>query len=188
VIAALAGLDRAVLLAVHHGWRTPAGDAFFLWITQARHFMLPLIALWLGFIVLGGRRGRYLAAALLLALLLTDAICGLVIKPLFHRVRPCFAVEGVTALLPQIRSASFPSNHAANTFGAATVLFAARRRWWALGFLGALAVAVSRVYVGVHYPSDVLAGAAIGSGLGLLAWRAVAAVERHFARAGRDRS
>jgi undecaprenyl-diphosphatase len=188
VIAWLAGLDRAILLAIHHGWRTPAGDAFFVWITQSRHFLVPLVALWLGFVVFGGRRGRYLAAALLLSLLLTDAICGLVIKPLVHRVRPCFAVEGVTSLLPQIRSASFPSNHAANTFGAATVFFAARGRWWALGFLVAAAVGVSRIYVGVHYPSDVLAGAVIGSGLGLLAWRIVAAIERHFARGKRDRS
>jgi undecaprenyl-diphosphatase len=194
MIQALAHLDRALLLAINHGWSCRAGDVFFTWITQARHFLAPLILLWLGFIVLGGRRGRILAAALLVTLILTDMVGGVILKPLLHRVRPCFAVEGVRALLPQARSGSFPSNHAANTFGAATVLFAARRGWWALGFLVAAAVALSRVYVGVHYPSDVLGGAAIGVGFGLLVWRAAAALERRYggrrslsAAANRDR-
>jgi undecaprenyl-diphosphatase len=178
MIQALAHLDTALLLAINHGWRSGAGDAFFTWITQARHFLAPLVLLWLGFIVRGGRRGRILAAALLVTLILTDTVGGALLKPLVHRVRPCFAVEGVQALLPQARSGSFPSNHAANTFGAATVLFAARRGWWALGFVVAAAVAFSRVYVGVHYPSDVLGGAAIGIGFGLLVWRAAAEVER----------
>jgi undecaprenyl-diphosphatase len=180
MIGALAHLDRALLLAIHQGWRSPAGDALFTWITQSRHFLVPLLLLWLGFIVLGGRRGRVLAAALLVTLILTDAIGGAILKPLVHRVRPCFTVEGVQALLPQARSASFPSNHAANTFGAATVLFAAGRGWWALGFVVAAAVALSRVYVGVHYPSDVLGGAAIGVGVGLLVWRAAAALEQRY--------
>lgn len=182
MLDALARLDTAVLLAVHRGWRSPAGDAFFLWITQARHFLIPLVVLWLGFIVLGGRRGRWIAAALVVTLLLTDPISVQILKPLVDRVRPCFTVDGVQALLPQPRSPSFPSSHAANSFGAATVLFAARRRWWAIGFLVAGAVSLSRVYTGVHYPSDVLGGAVLGVACGALVWRVAAALDRRGRR------
>lgn len=180
MIDTLARLDIGVLLAIHQGWRTPAGDAFFVWITHGRHFLLPLALFWLGLVLLGGRRGRLLAVALVFTVLLTDPISVQVIKPLVHRVRPCFSVEGVQALIGQPHSPSFPSSHAANSFGAATVLFAAQRRWWALGFLVAAAVSFSRIYVGVHYPSDVLGGAALGIGCGVLVWRVVATLEQRW--------
>jgi undecaprenyl-diphosphatase len=184
VIEALARLDRAILLAIHQGWRSPAADAFFIWITHGRHFVVPLALLGLGLVFLDGRRGRRIAVALLVTVLLTDPISVQLLKPLVHRVRPCFSVEGVQALISQPRSPSFPSSHAANSFGAATVLFAARRRWWALGFLVAGAVSLSRVYVGVHYPSDLVGGAVLGVGCGALAWRVLTALERWWQARG----
>jgi undecaprenyl-diphosphatase len=178
VIETLAHLDHALLLAVNPGWRSPAADAFFVWITHGRHFLVPLALFWLGLLLFGGRRGRLIAAALLVTVLLTDPISVQLIKPLVHRVRPCFAVEGVQALVSQPRSPSFPSSHAANSFGAATVLLAAWRRWGWLGFVIAGAVSFSRVYVGVHYPSDLVGGAVLGVGCGALVWHALAALER----------
>jgi undecaprenyl-diphosphatase len=178
MIEALARLDRELLLAMNQGWRSPAADAVMVWITGARHFLVPLALLWLGLLLFGGRRGRLIAAALLVTLLLTDPISVQLLKPLIQRVRPCFAVEGVQALVAQPRSPSFPSSHAANSFGAATVLFAAQRRWGLLGFVIAGVVSFSRVYVGVHYPSDVVGGAVLGAGCGALVWHVLTALER----------
>lgn len=163
-------IDESVLLWVHQGWRAPWADAFFAWITDASHFLVPLGLVWMLLLVFGGRRGRVTAILLAVTLVLTDQISSHVLKPWVDRVRPCFEVEGVEALIPQVRSCSFPSSHAANTFGAAAVLALSLGGWWRLAYLPALLVSLSRVYLGVHYPSDVAAGALLGLILGWLLW------------------
>ncbi len=175
MLEVLQKIDEAVLLWVHQGWRTPWGDRFFPWITESEHFVIPLAVAWVGLLVFGGRYGRVLALILALTLLATDQISSQVIKPWVGRIRPCFAVEGVTALLPQVRSASFPSSHATNIFGAATVfIMGGRPRWvWAPALVIASLVALSRVYVGVHYPSDILAGSLLGVVLGAVVFMIV---------------
>ena len=178
MIETLARLDVELLRAMQQGWRSPAADAFFIWITHGRHFVLPLALLAVALLIFGGRRGRLVVAALLVTVLLTDPISVQLLKPLVHRVRPCFAVEGIQALISQPHSPSFPSSHAANSFGAATVCFAAERRWGWGALLVAGFVSLSRVYVGVHYPSDVAGGAALGVACGLLVWHGLSALER----------
>ena len=86
----------------------------------------------------------------------------------FERVRPALADPAIEALVPTPASASFPSGHAATAFAAAVAVgaFYPRLRWPLLG-LAAL-VGLSRIYLGVHYVLDVLAGAALGLALGLL--------------------
>lgn len=170
ILELLQNLDRTLLLWVHRGWRSGAGDAFFAWITDFDHFLIPLVLVWLLLIWRGGREGRILALLLAIGLLVTDQISSHLIKPLVGRERPCFVVPGVEAILPQVRSRSFPSSHAANVFGAATLLWLGRGKRWALAFVPAALVALSRVYLGVHYPSDILAGALIGFGAGWLLW------------------
>ncbi|MCS6950105.1 MAG: phosphatase PAP2 family protein, partial [bacterium] len=77
--------------------------------------------------------------------------------------RPCEALEGVRAIDGCRASASFPSSHAVNNFAAATLFALFYRRWVAwLAFGLAVLVSYSRIYLGLHYPSDVLGGAAIG--------------------------
>ncbi len=163
-------LDETVLLWIHQGWRTPVGDWFFPWITELNHLIIPLVLLWLGLVVWGGRRGRVLAVAVVLGLVLTDQLSSQVLKPLVARTRPCFEVPGVDALVDQVNSRSFPSGHAANTFGAATLFALILGGWWRLAYVPAILVSLSRVYIGVHYPLDVLAGAVLGLGVGFLIW------------------
>lgn len=90
------------------------------------------------------------------------------IKQLIARQRPCNALEGVRLLVNTTKSFSLPSNHAANAFSFSVACICLARRHMQGGFvmylLGlAFLIAVSRVYVGVHYPLDVLAGAVWGS-------------------------
>ena len=83
------------------------------------------------------------------------------------RERPCVALEDVRLVMGMKSSLSFPSAHAANIFGAATALTMFYRRWAGAFFAVAVCVGYSRVYVGVHYPSDVLGGAVLGTGTAL---------------------
>lgn len=91
------------------------------------------------------------------------------LKELFDRTRPAFADPAVEALVPTPDSPSFPSGHAATAFAAAAVVgaFYPRLRWPVFG-LAAL-VGLSRIYLGVHFWLDVIAGAAIGIAIGLAA-------------------
>ncbi len=167
----LASIDIALLRWINTAWRCGVLDAFFTTLTDGRIFVVPLALAWIFLIVRGGRTGRELALALALTLLLTDQITSHVLKPWVDRTRPCFSVAGVTALIHQVHSASFPSAHAANSFGMATTVALRHRRWAGAAWGVAALVSLSRVYVGVHYPSDVLAGALLGIGCALLvAW------------------
>jgi undecaprenyl-diphosphatase len=101
-------------------------------------------------------------AQLALALLVTSAITDAVLQPVFGRERPFVHSLDVAVIGDRPSSGSFPSGHAANAFAGAMVLsrFAAAPAlaWWVL----AGAIAYSRLYLGVHYPSDVAAGALVG--------------------------
>jgi undecaprenyl-diphosphatase len=99
------------------------------------------------------------AAAVLAAYLLTG-----VLKQLLHRPRPCDVLEGINLLVGCPGSFAMPSGHASGTFAFAVPFYFFVRSGARHALLaGAALVSASRVYVGVHYPSDVLAGAALGS-------------------------
>ena len=96
------------------------------------------------------------------------------VKSLFRRTRPR-RQEHERHFLRQPRSSSFPSGHATSGFMAATLLSEGQPRWRRIGWHAlASVVAASRVHVGIHHPSDVVAGALIGTGLGHLVRRIAA--------------
>ena len=128
--------------------------------------------IWLLFGLIGLlRKGatRRLAITVLLSLLLVLIVVDLVLKPLVGRPRP-FIVLGRSLLLgPVPGGASFPSGHSAAAFAGAGVWGRQGRRGTILGYIYAVGVGWSRLYLGAHWPSDVVAGAIIGL---LLAWLA----------------
>ena len=127
-----------------------------LWLVAAAVLALAKRVRW--------RDVGHLALALVISLTLSDYV----LKPLIGRPRPFVASPTVSVIGHRPGDASFPSGHATAAFTSAFVLAHAAPTlslaWW----VSALAVAYSRVYLGVHYPLDVLAGAAIGSAVAAL--------------------
>ena len=179
----LAGLDTTILLFVNRTLANPVGDVLWPLITDYDRLLparILLAAVWLWLLIKGGRRGRTVALLLPPLLLLTDQVSSTLLKDLIGRPRPCHEVDGVP-VVTGIRllvdcgpGKSFPSSHAVNNFALATLF----TRYYPKGapyfFLWASLVALSRVAVGVHFPSDALGGAAIGTALALLllaGWR-----------------
>ena len=116
------------------------------------------------------RMGVYCAASMLLTLL----VVNLCIKPLAARTRPYELIEGLQILVSRPHDYSFPSGHSANSLTCAWTIFRlAPKKYGVPALVLAVLIALSRLYVGVHYPTDVLAGAAIGILLSEVALRAL---------------
>lgn len=176
-------MNKALLLWINHAWANPWLDGFFTWVSQKDTFAFPLLAV---ILMLCGTRfgtdGVKLWVLLLCVIGIADA-SGNAIKHLTHEPRPCFDIAA------QVRTPGFakprpcganldamPSNHAMNFFAAALFLSFIVRLPWAQVTLVLIAVAVglSRIYMGKHYPSQVAAGMVLGGVWGLVAaWTSV---------------
>ncbi len=185
----LYSIDRAVFLFINSGLANPVGDAVWPLITDYDRFLpvrIVLLGLWVWLLVRGGVRGRTAALLIIPLLFASDKLSSAVIKELVARPRPCHQIGGVP-VVPGIHllvdcggGKSFPSSHAVNNFGVATLFTFYFRKWWWGFYLWACLVALSRVAVGVHYPSDILAGAAIGSAVALMVIGLWTLVQRRF--------
>lgn len=116
-----------------------------------------------------GRKGFMWCVFFLLTFALSDYTSASIIKQHFHRLRPCnniYLTHIVHLLVPCGSGYSFPSSHAANHFGLAvfaSISLSSRFKWiWYAGLTWAALVAYAQVYVGVHFPLDVLCGGMMG--------------------------
>ncbi|WBA43119.1 phosphatase PAP2 family protein [Hymenobacter canadensis] len=173
MIEALQSFDRWLLVAANTN-RTPTLDALMVFFTERLVWFPAYFVLLVMLAYLFGRRAWLLLPLLGASVALADGISSRLFKPYFARLRPCHDPE-LSATLNLINGCGgqfgFMSSHAANAF-ALTVFMALvlpRRyrvaKWLLLGW--ALIVSYSRIYLAAHFPSDVLAGAILGS---LLAW------------------
>ncbi len=184
MINQLVAIDTVLFVFLNTKLTHPVLDSVMPFVTHQENWYPVLVGLWLALIIWGGRRGRMAAVALIIAIALTDQISCSVIKPLVGRVRPCNALTPAQCRLLVGRSSamSFPSAHAANSFAMAAVASWRLGRFAPLFYFVAVVVAYSRVYVGVHYPLDALAGAVLGALLGQLAIGLVVGVRRRWDR------
>jgi undecaprenyl-diphosphatase len=151
-------------------------DSVMPFITNKWNFALPLGLILLYVMAFRPKRDRIVAICAIVVLLLADQATQL-LKQVFQRVRPCHVLHHLYLSKGTICTGSFslPSNHASNMFTMAS-FFSYNSRWLAVPcFVAAGLVGYSRIYVGAHYPTDVLAGIALGV---LVGFPAAIALER----------
>jgi len=181
-------LDKKVLLflnSLHADWLDP----IVLRMTDT-WIWLPLY-LFLVFIVIKTyKRDSWMAIlAIAIVIVLTDQITSGLMKPYFARLRPSRepSLQGLVHLVNGYKGGnfSFASSHAANTFGTATfffLMFWPAKRWIAWLFAWAAGMTYTRIYLGVHYPGDILVGGMIGVVCGWIGYKLFQLLHRKFQR------
>lgn len=160
-------VEFSILDFIQNQFRTPFGD-----------FVMPLISklgnggiIWL---VLSGLlcvfpKYRKAGVTMLTALALDVLLCNVMLKPLVGRMRPFTVNTGVELLINAPKDFSFPSGHTAASFAAAFALLFVKNKLWIPSMILASLIAFSRLYLYVHYPTDVLAGIPLGLIVGVAA-------------------
>jgi undecaprenyl-diphosphatase len=167
-------LNRYLFRLVNDVWTSPTLDPFMILLGSINEYGVVWLVLLGALAALGGRTGRWAALAGLAAMAVGLAFSE-VLKSIVMQPRPFVSLADVRLLVSPPGSYSFPSVNATYAFAAFSGASLTIRRLlgrlpvWGWGFLAlAVAVSYSRVYVGVHYPGDILSGAIIGLSIGWL--------------------
>lgn len=173
-------LDVAILDFFNKIIANPFFDTIMPVITKVKYW-IPLYCVSIVLLFWKGKRkGRILAVLLLLGVLISDSFSSRLVKNLVDRPRPFKTLTTVRLVGVKPGGSSFPSSHALNNFCAATIiaLFYRRRAWIFYSLAGLMAF--TRLYLGVHYPSDVAVGIILGCLLGYLIVIGAQAVVKRF--------
>lgn len=167
--------DQYLLLEINTEWTSPFFDSIFPWWREATtwiplYFFLVFLIFW-NF----GIKAWPWVIGMILTVAVTDQVSSGFLKNYFNRPRPCndpVIGEYVRLLLNRCPSSgSFTSSHATNHFGLACYLFFTMKdyfkRWGYLLFFWAASICYGQLYVGVHYPLDIIGGAIVGSVIGI---------------------
>lgn len=166
--------DKALMIHINSDWNHPMLDQVFKHIRET-YFWAPLYIFFIMLAIFNfGKRGWLWILAAILTISITDQVSSNLIKNNILRLRPCRDPEIAEQIRIFIRycpgSSSFTSSHATNHFGFANFVVLTLRRftgpWINILYVFAAAVCYAQVYVGVHYPVDVISGALIGAFIG----------------------
>lgn len=142
------------------------GNGGILWLTACACLLLR-------------QQTRRAALTALLSLVFSALVCNAFLKNLVERARPFNKIPGLQFLIRKPHDFSFPSGHTSSSFAAATVFLALLPMWAGVtALLIAMTIAFSRMYLGVHYPSDVFCGMVLGVLFGIAALLAVSMLLR----------
>jgi len=160
-------IDRDVFLFLNR-LHTPWLDVVMPWITRTESW-IPLYMFLIYLVIKDYRKNCWaVLVGVALTILFADQVTGNLMKPFFERLRPSHdpSLEGLVHIVDGYRGGcyGFASGHAANTFGVATfvVTILSGHRWIRWMFLWAGLMTYSRIYLGVHYPGDIVVGALVG--------------------------
>jgi len=166
-------LDRYLFHYINNVWHNKVFDTILPLFRQAE-FWIPFYLFLLVFILMNVRKSGWYILIIVCTAAISDMLSSRVIKELIWRPRPCRdpEIEGMVRTLVSYcpQSSSFTSSHAVNHFAIATflvvTLYPFFKKWIYLMYLWAFVIIYAQVYVGVHYPFDVLAGAILGTVIG----------------------
>ncbi len=158
-------IDAYILGLIYTYCHNETLDKFMIFITTLGN----MGAIWIviGISCLLFRISRKIGIEILISLIIGALLGNLTIKPLVGRVRPFYIVPDISLLIPEPYGYSFPSGHALSSFAASTVIFLNNKKLGVITLILASIIAFSRLYLYVHYPSDVLVGAFLGIIVGI---------------------
>jgi len=175
----LESLDKGLFALINQGGQNSFFDWFMPFMTNLKNFTYVLILIGVWILWREGKTGLVFLVFVGLTLAITDPFSSRLLKEWIGRIRPCRVLQGVRLLTDCNTSYSFPSSHAVNIFAAAYFFSQPVSRLAPLIFFIAAMVGYSRIYIGIHYPLDVIGGAAIGL---LIAWPMRRLKDRALAR------
>lgn len=154
-------LDIKLFYLLNNGTKNHLFDILMPWLTEPKNWLPIIVPTVIGLLIWGGRKGRIAVLVIVVAVGLSDFISGKILKDLIGRLRPCNVLDGVN-LLVYCGKYSFPSSHASNIIALAVAGSYYFRRAAVPLFILAAVIGYSRIYVGVHYPLDILGGYLLG--------------------------
>lgn len=161
MLQTITNLDYQILLWIQQNLRSEMATDFWESMTDMGNAGIFWLAVAL--VLLARRKTRFVGAAASLAIFLDVIITNGILKLLIARPRPFLTDTDITPLIPPPAGFSFPSGHSVSSFAVAFVLYQLLpKRYGIPAVIIAVLIALSRLYLGVHYPSDVLAGLFIG--------------------------
>ena len=163
----LQNIDVTVFYFINNTLANPVTDSFMKFITESKNWIIFYVIIWFYMVIKGGGKGIVAGILILICILCSDQLSNL-LKDLFQRIRPCNVLPHVNLLAGCTDSYAFPSSHAVNNYAAATLFSYFYPNLRFVLFAGAFLVAISRIFCGVHYPFDMLAGIVVGITVGLV--------------------
>lgn len=158
---AILQFESTILLGIQNGVRTDFLTPIMKVITHLGDKGIFWILLTIALLIV--RKTRPLGVVCAVSMIFGLIVTNLIIKNWVARVRPYELIEGLECIVGKADDFSFPSGHTTNSLACAWVLFRrAPKKWGVPALILAILISLSRLYVGIHYPTDVLGGALIG--------------------------
>lgn len=187
LLKAILDLDRQCFELLNNGFHNAFFDNLMLWWREKENWIPFYILLVLILFLRFGKKAAWLILFTLLAVGISDQLSSSVIKPWVGRLRPCQEpelFEHIRLLLKCGSGKSFTSSHAANHMTVSVVLALGLKQWypkaiWALIFW-AISIGFAQIYVGLHYPGDVLAGFLLGGSIGWISYKVLSRVSPFY--------
>ena len=164
----LINIDITLLRFFNTTLANPVFDLIMPVITSINFWRYPVLLALAGIALFGGRYGLVTVLVGIILLTITDQLSSQVLKDIFGRPRPCHDIADIRVLTGCGNTKAFPSSHAVNTMAGALWFGLRYRRILSMLIGLSLVVSFSRVYIGIHYPGDLLAGWLLGAACALV--------------------